>query len=340
MKPSTFAGLVLVAVVALVIAVASYSGNTRLAQPKVSGAPLAPGLVANVGRIAKIEVKQGDKSVTLMRDAKGGWGLADREGYPIKLDAVRGLLVKLAEANLVEPKTKVKDRYGLLELDDPTAKDAKSRLVRVADDKGSAISEVIVGKKRMDAFGASRSGTYVRRPGEDQTWLASSDIEASANIRDWVVPGILDLQPAKISAVTITVPGEQPLKLARDAAGGAPKFNLAGLPEGKKLKESAGLDAIVRAAGSLELDDVRKSDGKGAADAGTVKIEGDGGLVVNLRFMKAGEDTWVALAATGEGDAKAQAEEINKRAAGWDFKLPSAKAGAILKRSADLIEGS
>lgn len=340
MKPSSFAALLLVAAVALVIAIASYAGNTRLAQTKVSGAPLASGLVANVSRIARIEVKQGDKSIVATRNATGVWGLADREGYPVKLEAVRGLLVKLAEATLVEPKTKVKDRYGLLELDDPAAKDAKSRLVRVLDDKGGVISEVIVGKKRMDAFGANRSGTYVRRPGEEQTWLAGADIEASANLRDWVQPSILDLQPSKISAVTISVPGEQPLKLARDAAGGPPKFNLAGLPEGKKLKDSAGLDGIVRAAGTLELDDVRKADGKAASDAGTVKIEGDGGLVVNLRLMKTGEDTWVAIAATGEGDTKAQAEEITKRTMGWDFKLPTGKAGAILKRSADLVEGS
>lgn len=340
MKPSSFAALILIAAVAVVLSIASYAGNTRLAQTKVSGAPLAPGLVANVARIARIEVKQGEKSVVVTRGGTGAWGLADRDGYPVRIEAVRGLLVKLAEANLVEPKTKVKDRYSLLELDDPAAKEAKSRLVRVVDDKGVAISEVVVGKKRMDAFGANRSGTYVRRPGEERTWLASADIEASPNIRDWVQPGLLDVQSAKISAVTITIPGEQPVKLARDAAGGQPKFNLAGLPEGKKLKESAGLDAIVRAAGSLELDDLRKSDGKDAADAGAVKIEADGGLVVNLRLMKAGEDTWVAIAATGEGEAKAQAEEINKRTAGWDFKLPSGKAGAILKRSADLIEGS
>ena len=78
---------------------------------------------------------------------------------------MRALLVKLAEAELVEGKTRNKDRYALLELEDPAAKDAKSRLLRLLDDKGVVIAEAIVGKKRFDAFGGSKSGTYVRKLG-------------------------------------------------------------------------------------------------------------------------------------------------------------------------------
>lgn len=341
MKPSSFAALLLASAVVLLLAIVSYSSTTRLAQPKFTGAPLVPGLVTSAGRIARIEVKQAGSSLAVARNASNVWGLADRDGYPVKIESVRALLVKLAEANLVEAKTKSKDRFSLLELEDPASKDAKSRLVRLLDEKGGVITEVVVGKKRMDAFGANRSGTYVRRPGEDQTWLASADIAASANVKDWVLPGVLDLQPAKISAVTVEVPGEKPMKLARDAAGGpSPKFNLLGLPDGKKLKEGGGVDTLVRAATSIDLDDVRKADPKAAADAGTVKIEGEGGLVVTLSFKKTGEDTWVSVAATGEGDAKAQAEEITRRTTGWDFKLPSGKAASILKRATDFIEGS
>ena len=341
MKPSSFAALLLASAVVLLLAIVTYSSATRLAQPKFSGAPLVPGLVTSAARIARIEVKQGDASVAIARNAGGAWGLADRDGYPVKIEAVRALLVKLAEANLVEPKTRSKDRFSLLELEDPSGKDAKSRLVRLTDDKGAAITEVVVGKKRFDAFGANRSGTYVRRPSDDQTWLASADIAASANVKDWVNTGVLDLQPAKISALTVEVPGEKPMRLTRDAAGGpSPKFNLVGVPDGKKVKEGGGVDTLVRAATTIDLDDVRKADPKAAADAGTVKIEGDGGLVVTLGFKKAGADTWLSVAATGEGDAKAQAEDINRRSAGWDFKLPAGKAASILKRTSDFVEGS
>ncbi|RTL72785.1 MAG: DUF4340 domain-containing protein [Hyphomicrobiales bacterium] len=340
MKPSTFAGLIVATVVVGALAVTAYQVNNRVARPKASGTPLVANLASRGQQVAKIEIRQGDGGITLARGPEG-WYLADRGGYPAKTEPVKALLVRLAEADLVEPKTRVPDRFGLLELEDPATKGAKSRLVRLLGEKGNTIAEVIVGKKRVDAFGASRAGTYVRRPGDEQTWLASADIDASANVRDWVQAAVLDLPLAKVNAVTVSVPGEEPLKITRDAAGGpSPKFNLAGLPEDKKLKEGQSVDAIARSASTLDLDDVRKADTSAQPDAGTVTIESDGGLKVVLALRKAGDDTWATVTATGDGDAKAQAEEITKKTAGWEYKLPSGKAAGLLKRRADLVEGS
>jgi hypothetical protein len=277
----------------------------------------------------------------LARD-KESWTLADRGGYPAKPEAVRALLVKLAGAELVEGKTRNKDRYALLELEDAGGKDTKSRLLRLLDDKGGVIAEAIVGKKRFDAFGGSKSGTYMRKPGDAQTWLSNADLDVSVNVRDWVQPVVLDLPAPKTSAVTIEMPGEEPLKITRDAAD-ATKYVLVGLPEGKKLKEGAGIDAIVRAAGNIDLEDVRKPAAAPApgGEASVAKIEADGGLAVTVRLRKEGEDTWVSLEASGaEGDAKQTAEDITKRTQGWEFKIPAHKAQSILKRRADLFEAS
>jgi hypothetical protein len=342
MKPTSFAALAVVTVLAMVVAIATYGAQNRWSQAKVSGASLAPNLAVQAPRIARIELKQGDKTLTLARD-KEAWTLADRGGYPVKADAVRALLVKLAQAELVESKTSNKERYGQLELEDPVGKDAKSRLLRVLDDKGAAIVEAIVGKKRFDAFGASKGGTYVRKPGDAQTWLSNAELDVSLAVRDWVQPGVLDLAAAKIAKVTIEIPGEEPLVIARDEKDPG-KHALAGIPEGKKLKEGAGIDGIVRGVGSIELEDVRKpaaaAPGTPGGEAGVAKIEADGGLAVTLRLRKEGEDYWLALEATGDGDAKKPADEIAAKAQGWEFKVPPAKAQAILKRRADLFEGS
>ena len=339
MKPTSFAALAVVTVLAMVVAIATYGAQNRWSQVKVSGASLAPNLAAQASRIARIEIKQGEKSLTLARDTDA-WTLADRGGYPVKADAVRALLVKLAQAELVESKTSNKERYAQLELEDPAAKDAKSRLLRVLDDKSAAIVETIVGKKRFDAFGASKGGTYVRKPGDAQTWLSNADLDVSVAVRDWVQPGVLDLGAAKIAKVTIEIPGEEPLVIARDEKDPG-KHALAGIPEGKKLKEGAGIDGIVRAVGSIELEDVRKpAAAPPGGEVGVAKIEADGGLAVTLRLRKEGEDYWLALEATGDGDAKKTADEIAAKAQGWEFKVPAAKAQAILKRRADLFEGS
>jgi hypothetical protein len=340
MKPRAFAALAVVTVAALVLAIATYAAQNRWSHVKVSGAGLVPGLAAQASRIAKIELKQGEKALTLARD-KEAWSLADRGGYPAKPEAVRALLVKLAGAELVESKTRNKDRYALLELEDPAAKDAKSRLLRLLDDKGGVIAEAVVGKKRLDAFGGNKSGTYVRKPGDAQTWLANADLDVSVAMRDWVQTGVLDVPAAKIAKVTVEIPGEEPLVIARDA-GDATKYALVGMPEGKKLKEGAGIDAIVRAAGNIDLEDVRKPAAAAApGDVSIAKIEADGGLAVTVRLRKEGADTWVALEAGGaDGDAKKTAEDITTRTQGWEFKVPAHKAQSILKRRADLFEAS
>ena len=250
MKPKSFAALAVVTVVALAIALTTYATQNRWSQAKVTGAGLFPGLPAQASNVAKIEIKQGDKALTLARD-KERWLLADRAGYPAKPEPVRALLVKLARAELIEAKTHNKDRYALLELEDPAAKDAKSRQLRLLDDKGGVIAEAIIGKKRFDAFGGGKSGTYVRRPGDAQTWLSNVDLDVPVTVKDWVVPGILDIPAAKVAKVTIEIPGEEPLTITRDPADAA-KYTLVSIPEGKKLKEGAGIDAIVRAAGNID----------------------------------------------------------------------------------------
>jgi Domain of unknown function (DUF4340) len=340
MKPRAFAALALITLVAVAIAIATYAAQNRWSQAKVSGAALLPGLAAQANRISRLELQQGDKTLALAKSDEG-WTLADRGGYPVKPGAVRALLVKLAQAELVEGKTRNKERFVLLELEDPAGKDSKSRWLRLKDDQGAIIAETIVGKKRWDAFGGSKSGTYVRKPGDPQTWLSNGDLDVSLNVRDWVQAGVLDVPSTKIVKLTVEIPGEEPLVIARDAADTA-KHTLVGLAEGKKLKEGAGIDAIVRAAGNLELDDVRKAAAAPpASDLSVAKIEADGGLAITVRLRKEGDDTWVSLEASGaEGDAKKTAEDIVKRTQGWEYKVPAYKAQAILKRRADLIEAS
>ena len=232
-------------------------------------------------------------------------------------------------------------------------KDADERMKKAAGsgntvhpDRGACgasafVSAAVVGKKRLDAFGGNKSGTYVRKPGDAQTWLASADLDVSVAVRDWVQTGVLDVPAAKIAKVTVEIPGEEPLVIARDA-GDATKYALVGMPEGKKLKEGAGIDAIVRAAGNIDLEDVRKPAAAAApGDVSVAKIEADGGLAVTVRLRKEGADTWVALEAGGaDGDAKKTAEDITTRTQGWEFKVPAHKAQSILKRRADLFEAS
>ena len=335
MKPRAIAELGIVALVAVVVAAATYVSQNRWSQAKVTGAALFPSLASQSAKIARIELRQGDKKLALERKDQA-WVLADRGGYPAKAEPVRTLLVRLAEAQLVEPKTRKSDRFAMLELEDAGAKDTKSREVRLLDQQGTLIAQAIIGKKRMDAFGSSKAGTYVRWPEDQQAWLANTDVEVSATVRDWVQTTLLDLEAAKISAVAVEIPNEAPLQIERDAG----KHKLVAVPEGKKLKQGADIDALVRAVGAVEFEDVRKADPAASGDVSTARVQADGGLAVTLRLRKDGDDTWVSVTASGEGEAKKTADDITNHCQGWEFKIAPAKATAILKRPADFFEAS
>ena len=338
MTPTNFLYLAVATVLSVLFAVVSYASNNQWGSGAVSGGKLFPALSDNLGKVVRIEVQQGEQKLALEKE-NALWGLKDRSGYPVEFAKIRPLIVGLSEAKLLEAKTRRPDRFAALDLEDPAAKGTKARLVRLLDEKGQALAEVVVGKKRVESVGSGKSGTYVRRPGDPQTWLADAELPAPVVAKDWVKTNILSLDSAKFASVTVEVPGEPPLRIERE--GGTPegKLAVAGFPpEGRKLKEENAADTLARAVASIDLEDVRKLDAPKGELAGSAKIEGKDQPVVTLTFRKDGDGTWLSLTATSDGEAKKAADEITARTKGWEYKIPDFKVTSILKKRADLLE--
>ncbi len=361
-RPHQFIGLAAATALSVLLAVGLYAGVNSWSAGKVEGAAFLPELAQKINAVSAIEITQGGKKLTLDRVGER-WIVRDRGGYPAKSDAARALLVTLAQSQLIEPKTTVKDRLGLLELEDPGTKDAKSRGVRVLDISGKPIADVVLGKARGDAFGSGKGGAYVRRGGETRSWFATGDPKVTSDIKDWIDTKVISTDASKVVRLTIENPGEDALVIeksppeikeepAKDAKA-APmtpitppakpsKYRLAKMPDGQKLKKDVGLDQIVEAFGAIDLEDVRKLDPAAtAADkASTMRLETEGGPTITFRLRRDGDASWLSLVATGEGDAKKAADDINARTTGWEFKLPGWKADQLAKRRADLFEAS
>ncbi|MBS0241312.1 MAG: DUF4340 domain-containing protein [Proteobacteria bacterium] len=363
-KPQHFMALALGAVCSLVLAVGVYAGANRWSAGKVEGAQFLPELTRNINSVAAIEVTQGGQTLTIDRSGNS-WKVRDRSGFPAKAEVARALLVALTQSQLVEPKTAVKDKLALLELEDPAGKAAKSRRIRVLDSSGKAISDVVLGKTKYDAFGSGKPGLYVRRVSEAQSWLATGEPKATAAIKDWIDTRAFTTDATKISKVTIETAGEAPLVIEKGPppaeppketkpdekpAAGAPKppappaakYHLASkLPDGKKLKKDVSVDTVADAFASIDLDDIRKLDATPSGDkVQVIRLEQDGGPSVTFRLRKDGDASWLSFSAAGEGEAKKKADEINARAQGWEMKIPSWKADQIGKRPSDLFEAA
>ncbi len=335
MKPRTFVLTAAAAVATSLAAVIAYASANPWSQVRATGAKLAPSLTANA-KIGSIVLGTGPSALTLVQIG-GKWGIKERAGYLAEIAPVRDLLTKIAQAQLVEAKTRNPERYALLELEDPAGKDAKSKALRVLDEKGTPLADLVLGKRKWDAFGSGKGGTYVRSGKDAQTWLANADLEIATEIRRWIKPEIVQHDGAKVTELSVQVPGEDKLDIERKDG----KSAFVAFPaEGKKLKDANAAETLIRAAANIDAEDVRKLEAAATADATTVvTFKGDQGLVTTLRLRKDGDAHWISVSAAGEGAAKAAADALNARTTGWEFKVPSTKAEQLAKKRVDLVEG-
>ncbi len=336
-KPQHFVSLAAVTLATLLLTLGVWAASNRWSTGKVEGTQVLPGLTRQSDSIGTVELRQGDKKMTLKREGPA-WKIAERDGYPANPERVRSLLMALARTELVEARTASRDKWKALELEDPTAKDAKSRSLRILDAKGGALGELVLGKARPDAFGPGKGGIYVRRPGEAQTWLAMGDPKGGVDIKDWLALTPFETDSAKITKVTAEHPGEEPLVVEK-GDGKEVKFKLAKIPAGMKVKQGVNVEHLATGFASLEIEDVRRLAQTPTGDQVSVlKLETEGGPLVTFRIRKDGEASWISFSAAGEGDSKKRAEEINAKSVGWEYKLPQWKLDQIAKRGAELFE--
>ena len=336
MTPKHFAALAVAAAICFAAALAIYSASTPWAPAAPRGVALFEQLRGTPPEIARIDVKQGLNTLTLERSGKD-WLLKQHDGFAAAPAKVRTLIVALAEADLVEAKTRLRERYPLLALEDPAMDGAASRLVQLSDAQGNTIASLIVGRKSTNAFGSGKSGTYVRRPGEAQTWLVSTEIDAGASLRDWIEPRLFEARPRDVKRLAIKSPGQEDIDIELSPDGS--EHRLMNIPDGMKIKYVNSIDDIAEAASSFDFDDVKRSQAPASGnDVSTVKLDLANGLACTFRIRKDGGNAWLSLEASGEGEAKKEADELNTRAKGWEFRIPMAKVNAIFKKREELLE--
>lgn len=342
MTPKVFAGLGIATVVCVVTAAGLYSANTSWSSGAATGEAVFPNLSTDINEVQSVVLVQGGESFTLERNG-ADWSLKEKDNYPVRSEPVRRLLIQLAEARLIDKKTGSREKHALLDLQDPKAKDSVARQVSLYDGSSKQLAELVLGKKRFDAFGTGKSGVYVRRASEDQTWLAQTEAAPELQISDWVDIEFFNFSTDKIDALEINWSDDVPVKLTKKSDKES-EFDFADMAEGQKLKKDVKAATVAEAFASLSLDDVKKAGDAGeAADTAIATLNAQG-MTVFFRLQKQGEENWLRVQAVADGDAteevKKTVADINSKVADWTFKLPQSKADAMFKRKSDLFEKS
>jgi hypothetical protein len=309
-----------------------------------SGKLMFPNLTPKLKDATKIEVIHQGKPMVIALE-HDHWGVAEKGGYPVQEGKLRGMLTGLTELRLVEPRTSDPAQFSRLGVEDPDAKDSNSNRLRVLDAADKPIVDVIVGHRRVRTQGNVPEQVYVRRPGENQAWLAEGSLQVDSDPQLWLDRDVLNIEHGRIARVEATR-GGQTLVFSREGD----KLALIQPAEHPKLDDYK-VEDVARALELLSFQDVRPAAAAAPGElAGHSVFHTTSGLAITATLFHADKDLWVRFAVAGEGttradnptadnptasnqtagNAKDGAGKLSARLSGWDYQLGSWKEKSLV----------
>jgi uncharacterized protein DUF4340 len=320
----TLIGLAIAALAAIVIAIAVSHSNKPRTESSGGAADtyLVPALRDHVNDVDKVVVTgAGNKAVATMTRDANGWSIAEKNGFAVDTGKLREFLLKLADAKLVEQKTSNKDKYATLGVEDVAGADAKSVEVEI----GGLAQPVKLVVGNSNAHG----GTFVRRAGEAESWLASGNIAVDKKVENWLRKDLADVAANRVASVSITRPDGKTVRIAKDSEGDA-NFKLADVPKGREPASEFAVNGVAATLGGLRFDDVVPA--KDAAPPEkplNARFATFDGLVVEVvAWEKDGKDYAQLTASTDKEQATRHAAAEQAQPKADDTKSADAKSDA------------
>jgi hypothetical protein len=328
MTPNAFLGLAAVTLLTTVGAAIAVINEPSTAPVAFVDEPAFPTLRAAPDAVAKVTIQTKDGSVTLTRTSPETWVAPDRFDYPAAGDKISRLVRQLNDMRLIEAKTASQDRYARLEVED-LGDGASSRLIRLEDDEGNVLAEALIGKRLFRLTGTEPSGTYIRRPGEEQSWLASGGFELDPEVQTWLDQIVVEIEGDQVARLAITPIEGDGYVVSRQAPGS--ELAIENLAEGETADAEADLAQLADAMTSVRLADVKPiaeiawPDARHMAKATTFD-----GLEVTVELVLIDDEPFATFAASAAAPAdggavadevRQQAESINDKSGGWVYQI-------------------
>jgi hypothetical protein len=334
MKTKTLYFLIGAALIAILIAFAM----NRASAPKIDVADRAqavvPGLKEHLNDVTGITiVGAGEKTLATLRKNKDGWVVAEKSNYPVDLTKLREYLLKLSQATALEEKTSNPKRYADLGVDD--VKDASAAGVRIDIAGLAQPTKLIVGNFN----GAGGGGTFVRKDGDAQSWLASGNLTVAKNTSDWEKRDLADIAANRIASVTLTSADGKTWKAVKEQPGDA-NMKVVDVPKGREVSSDYAANSVGTVLSNLRADDAMPAKDEAAPEkAAKVHYVMFDGLSIDATTWQkdskdyaqfaASLDTTAATAEIDRAQAKAKADfDAIATAKPHDDKAAAAQADA------------
>jgi hypothetical protein len=293
------------------------------------GTLMFPGLASKLPGVAHVEITHQGKQTVIEKRSDGGWGVASMHDYPVQEAKLRGMLTGLTELRLTEPRTSDPAEFGRLGVDDPNGAASTADLLRLLDTAGKPILAVIVGHRRVRSQANVPEEVYVRRPQENQSWLAEGSLQVDADASQWLDRNVMNIAHDRIASVAV---GDVALVFGRQDG----KFVLTQPAEHPKLEDYK-VEDVARALELLTFQEVKADADAPGTEAGHSVFTTADGLAVTVTVFHADKDVWARFAVSGASDkVKAEAETTNGRVAGWSYQIGSWKEKSLVPAMDDL----
>lgn len=320
-------------------------------------ATLYPGLVDRINTVATIDVIIPNFKFSIVRAEDGSWSVPEKGGYPVEFGTVKQAVVGMARLKPLAPKTARPELHAKLSLGDPREK-GKGTYIGLKDKDGAEIAAIIVGKTKSVATQTRVGWHYVRRGGEDRTWLAAGRIEVWDDVTRWLDSTMPLIKRARVRAVSTIKDTGESMTVSRSKTE-ARDFILENIPEGRKVAYDTAPNALGSAMGFLNFDDVRLvAEGEFDKPPHIARYQTFDGLTVDARLRKHGQFWWVNFAFSfdekarrvdelDEDEAKkmlspeevaSEVEEHTATYSPWAYRLPKYKSDDFLTDVEKLTE--
>ena len=307
---------------------------------------LYPQLAKELEKVSAIRLfGAGNERKVELRRTDGIWRVSERFDYPASTEKVRQLLLDLSEAKTIEEKTSNATNYPSLGVEDVTEEGAMGIRLELAGISGF---DLILGKN-----GPAMNARYVRKSGEQKSWLVDRALEAPAEPKEWLNSQLLDIAADRIQSARIDIDGKQPYAAVKHKREDA-NFTITNLKKGQALNTDSAANGVGTALASLNLVDVspiaQMQSKPPQAKATYMTFDG---LSLQLTGWIDGSAHWLAARAqfvqpagpASDGkenqpsaDSNSEANALDARLATWAFQIPDYKYRAIFEPLEDLLQ--
>ena len=319
---------------------------------------LFPDLPERISTVRTLKFTERGESFHLVFDPQGQeWVIREKHNYPADNKKISEWLNVLVSSKILEPRTDRPDKHRRLHLGPPDDPDSRSFGVQLLDGEGAIVADLIIGKQRRSKGGAPQQ-FYVRRGGENESWLAVGELDPDRRPRDWIDRQLIDISHERIREIRIGHPGEAVLVINRDDPQG--EFRLRDFPDRrtpnqqKMVSASYGMQKLpvndvylVEEMPQLDWDDSTR-----------VSFTTFDGLRIDTQAIPAGDHFYQRLAVTYDPDTgradrqnrqvednderrpieevAVEVREVNQGLAPWIFLVPGHTVDTFTPRLDDL----